>query len=202
MPSEQYLRALEEAKEHHRTAKTYSGKFLRPHKPFLSELIREHECKSALDYGAGKGVQYEWVDPEDGLTLEQAWGIDVQKYDPAWPPFEAEPEGKFDLVMCTHTLGSIPIVDQDWVLDRLFDLTAKVLYIAEKLGPIKKGVHGPRHGFVNNWHRDQWASCIMARAFHRFGPGVKSPYERPPAIWLSTNEKAEGERITTRTRLL
>lgn len=198
MPSDLYWKALAEAKAHHASSKTYSGKFLRPHKPFIGELIEQFDCKTALDYGAGKGVQYAWVDPADGKTLEQAWGIEVEKYDPAWSPFEVEPDGPFDLVICTHTLGSIPTVDHEWVIDHLLDTASKVLYIAEKIGPVKKRVHGDRVGFVNGWHRDQWRAVIGARIFHKFGPGIKDPYVNPPAVILSTTELVNGERITTR----
>jgi hypothetical protein len=137
-PSDEYRAAVAEGARHHASSKTYSGSFLRPHKPFLTEIIQRLGCTSALDYGCGKGVQYEWIDPDDGLTLEQAWGFEVRKYDPCYPPFAAEPVGRFDLVICTHTLNLIPLADLDRVIRRLFDLSGKAVYIAEKIGARKK----------------------------------------------------------------
>src|SRR6478736_7415044 len=97
--SKEYRQALAAATKHHANSKTYSGRFLRPHKPWLTDLIQRLDIKSALDYGCGKGEQYRWVDPADGQTLEQTWGFEVEKFDPAWPPYSAEPRGRYDLVM-------------------------------------------------------------------------------------------------------
>lgn len=188
--SEAYRRALKEAQRHHAAAKTYSGRFLRSHKPALTELIRAEGIESCLDYGCGKGEQYRWVDPSDGKTLEEAWGFEVAKFDPAWPPYADEPEGQFDLVLCTHTLGSIPIKDHDWVIPRLIGHARKVLYVAEKIGPIKKGVHGAREGMVQGWSRLAWATALIRHA----QPGG-------PQIILSTMERIGGEKITTRERI-
>lgn len=160
MPSESYRRALAEAIEHHASNKTYSGKFLRPHKPLLTDLVKRLGVSSILDYGAGKGSQYVWVDPADGLTLEQAWGCEVTKYDPAWPPFATEPVGTFDLVICTHVLGSIPVVDLDWAFKRIFGFATKAVYFAEKLGPIKKTAISAPDERPTDWSAEQWIDAI------------------------------------------
>lgn len=172
MPSAAYAKGLAEATAHHARSKTYSGKFLRPHKPFLLGLIAEHAITSALDYGAGKGAQYAWVDPDDGQTLEQAFGFEVVKYDPAWPPYAAEQYGIFDLVLCTHTLGSIPIEDQAWVLDRLYGQASKVVYVAEKLGPKRKQVFSDPGAYPQDWSRDQWLEALSAHAREANGRGI------------------------------
>jgi SAM-dependent methyltransferase len=142
-PTGEYKRALQQATAHHARSKTYSGKLMRPLSGVLTDLIERHGVTSILDYGCGKGEQYDWVDPETGQTLEQRWGIDVFKFDPAYPPFAAKPEGQFDLVICTNTLGSIPESDlRSWVIPRLYGHAGKVLFIAERIGQIKKTVHG------------------------------------------------------------
>jgi hypothetical protein len=138
MPSKAYARSVAEATAHHAKSKTYSGKFLRPHKPVLVDLVSRLKITSALDYGCGKGSQYTWVDPSDGKTIEQAFGFQVAKFDPAWPPFATEPQGEFDLVICTHVLGSIPLEDLDWVLAKLYGAARKAVYIAEKIGDVGK----------------------------------------------------------------
>lgn len=168
-PSAAYDRALLESTRHHASQKTFSGKFLRPHKPFLLDLIQRRRIKSALDYGAGKGAQYTWVDPEDGKTLEQAFGFEVAKFDPAYPPFAAEPVGAFDLVICTHTLGSIPVQDLDWVIARLYSLATKAVYIAEKIGPVKKTVFSRPDEHPIGWTPEQWMERITPFARARGG---------------------------------
>lgn len=158
--SGEYQAALAQATEHHALNKTYSGRFLRPHKPWLTELIRRLGITSVLDYGCGKGEQYRWVDPLDGQTMEEAWGVNVEKFDPAWPPYAAEPFGQFDLVICTHVLGGIPLVDHSWVLDRIFGHARKAVFIAEKIGPVRKDVHGDRLGMANGWSAIEWLDTI------------------------------------------
>lgn len=193
MPSSAYDRALADATAHHARSKTYSGKFLRPHKPFLSDLVKRLQVASILDYGAGKGSQYEWVDPADGLTLEQAWGCDVTKYDPAWPPFAAEPRGKFDLVICTHVLGSIPIADQDWFFRRLFGLATKAVYLAEKVGPIKKQVFSTPAQMPLEWEPMRWLDAVkpyaetFAGEFH-----FSFRYREPDGVYVYRYRLVDG----------
>lgn len=163
-PSSDYDRAVAEGARHHKKSKTYSGSLLRPHKPYLSAMIERLECKDALDYGCGKGVQYEWIDPADGKTLEQAWGVPVAKFDPCWPPFAAEPEGTFDLVICTHTLALIPFTDLNAVTTRLFNLANKGVFIAEKIGDRKKREVADPQNRAIGWQAPNWISWVAGIA--------------------------------------
>ena len=144
MDSQSYKEALADCTKHHATSATFSGKFIRPHAPFIKEIVDRLGCQSILDYGCGKGEQYRWRNNAEtgsipiGMTLEEYWGVPVTKYDPAWPPYSAEPVGKFDLVICSCVLRWIPGPDIPSVVDRLYSLGGKALYIAEKLGPVKK----------------------------------------------------------------
>jgi SAM-dependent methyltransferase len=168
-PSADYQRALQECQQHHASSKTFSGRLLRPHAPFIKAIIDRLGCTSILDFGCGKGLQYEWVSHGDdasipaGQTLETYWGVPVTKYDPAYPPFAAEPVGTFDLVLCTHTLGSIPKADLPWVIDRLHALANKGLYVAEKLGPVHKTVVSQPELFPRGWTHAQWKAAIKRR---------------------------------------
>lgn len=165
--SADYDRAVAEGARHHKSSKTYSGSLLKPHKPFLSKMIERLDCHDALDYGCGKGVQYEWRDPADNKTLEEAWGFPVAKYDPCWPPFAAEPEGQFDLVICTHTLALIPFSDLNWVTLRLFNLARKGVFIAEKIGERKKREVADPQNRAIGWNPQNWIGWIggIAPAF-------------------------------------
>ena len=71
-----YHAALEASKQVHK-GKQFTGKFLRPHAPFIKEIIDRLGCKTVLDYGCGKGQQYEWIIPSTGQTIEQFWGVTV-----------------------------------------------------------------------------------------------------------------------------
>lgn len=139
--SQEYYKSIEYYKDHHQRNKTNSGKTARPHAAFIKHIIEEYDCKAALDYGCGKGRQYETIlEKHGGLTIDQWWGIPLTKYDPGLPQFAAEPQGTYDLVICTQVLGAIPIVDTPIIIRRLHSLAAKVIYIGEVLGPTKKHV--------------------------------------------------------------
>lgn len=184
-PSAAYLAALEASKEIHK-GKSFTGKFLRPHAPFIKEIIDRLECKTVLDYGCGKGLQYEWVMPKHGTTLEQWWGVEVTKYDPAYPPFATEPVGKFDLVICTHTLGAIPEFDLPWVIGRLFSLARKAIYISERCGAARKQL-GDNALRPSDWTPEQWQKAL----------GCASDVE----LTLATRHiDAQGGKITSHRR--
>ena len=158
-PSKAYRRALEQSKKVHE-GKTFTGLFLRPHAPFVKEIIDRLGCRSALDYGCGKGQQYERVMPKHGMTIEEWWGIKVAKYDPAYPPFAKEPEGKFDLVICTHTLATIPADDLSWVIDRLHSFAAKAIYVSERLGEARKEL-GDNSLRPFSWTAADWMKALQ-----------------------------------------
>ena len=160
-PSEAYWRALEDSKVVHKTTKTFSGRIFRPHAAFCKEIIDRLGCLSCLDYGCGKGQQYEWVMPNRQMTFEQWWGVEVKKYDPAWPAFAEEPVGKFDLVICSHVLGTIPVKDLSWALDRIYGYAGKAVYFAEIIGPSsKKAMFHDADNLPCEWTPEQWMAAL------------------------------------------
>lgn len=160
-PSREYLVALLDAKKQH-YSHVCTGLFLRAHVPYLKQVIDRLGITSILDYGCGKGQQYDWVMPDYGMTVEQWWGVPVTKYDPAYPKFAKEPKGRFDLVICTHTLGMIPISDHGWVLDRLYGFATKALYLAERLDRPRKLVGAPMLRPANRgWTYREWQRHVQ-----------------------------------------
>lgn len=157
-PSPAYYAALQDSKAIHK-GKQFTGKFLRPHAPFIKEIIDRLGCKTVLDFGCGKGQQYEWIIPSTGQTIEQFWGVTVTKYDPAYPPFAAEPEGKFDLVICTQVLGAIPTTDRQWIIDRLFNYADKAIYVSERLGDARKTI-GDKALRGMEWTLGMWCTYL------------------------------------------
>jgi SAM-dependent methyltransferase len=183
-PSKAYEAALEASKEIHK-GKAFTGKFLRPHAVFIKEIIDRLGVNSILDFGCGKGQQYEWVIPSTGQTIEQFWGVEVTKYDPAYPPFAKEPEGTFDLVICTQVLGVIPIADLKWVIDRLFGYAGKAIYVSERLGDARKKV-GDNSLRPTDWDVATWCGALARQV--------------PIEVTFASREIIEGEKITKHHR--
>ena len=193
-PSRDYSTYLREAQRYQLGAKTWSGKLLRPHAPFIKELIDQYKCQTALDYGCGKGEQYYWVSTEDGqaipkgATLERYWGLKVSKYDPAVKRYQKEPIGFYDLVICTHVLRWIAPDAVDAVIDRLMHLSTKVVYISEKLGELSKNKSKVyAEGVQEDRTRQQWVDLIRPHS---------KRYNRP--VMLATRELIDGASIWTR----
>lgn len=159
MPSEAYKQALEATKRNHARQKTFSGRFLVRYLDDIREFIRAYNVRTVLDYGCGRGVQW-----EDG-TLEAGLGVTVTKYDPGVPAFSKEPEGKFDLVICTQVLGSIPVEDLRWVIGRLYGYATGCVYVGERLGPVRKRIHAglAEDGLMpHGWTHAQWKAALAA----------------------------------------
>lgn len=208
--SRAYDVALAQATQHHMTSKTYSGKFLRPHALIIKRLIDQTGARHVLDYGCGKGAQYEWVShggtasiPE-GMTIQQFWDVQVFRYDPAFPPLATiSPEefitariggiSRFDITLVTHVLGSIPINDLvGWVLPRLANLTEHAVYIAEKIGAVGKQVFADStdmwlQSTMPRWEAPYWRGFIQgASVVHPNVAWYVSTLERTPAGKIMT----------------
>lgn len=163
-PSPRYYAALDASKAFHAKHKTFNGRFLLRYHEEIKQVIDELGCKTLLDYGCGKGRQ--WSEPmdESGQMLADFFGVEVTKYDPAWPEFAAEPTGKFDIVVCTQVLGSIPVADLGWAIGRLYRFARKAVFVGESLGPVKKNVHNHMKGEMpHEWTHDQWAAVLRRK---------------------------------------
>ena len=163
-PSKEYYRALEDSKAIHAAGKSFTGRFVRSHAGFIKEIIDRLGCKTVLDYGCGRGEQYDWIMPKRGIGLEEWWGVEVAKYDPGYFPFSEEPKTQFDLVICTQTLNQIPITDIPWVINRLYSLANKAIYISERLQPTRKIIG------IDALRPSLWSASDWLEAIYRFSP--------------------------------
>ena len=144
-PSQSYFAALSLTRAHHAEQnKTFSGQFTWKQRHRIRALIERFGATSMLDYGCGKGKQYDPARNRDaeGRSLEEFWGIAPFRYDPGVPAYAAEPPpgAKFDLVICVQVLGSIPLADLPWVIDRLYAFAGKAIFVAERITMPRKRI--------------------------------------------------------------
>ena len=102
------------------------------HADQIEELCRQHEAKTLLDYGSGKGEQYRVH------HLDQRWDVGVRCYDPGYPPFEDFPTGKFDGVICTDVLEHVEKPDVPFILGRIFSKAKDFVFLSVCTRPAKK----------------------------------------------------------------
>jgi hypothetical protein len=188
--SKDYDTALRQTQKFHQREKGFSGRFMVRYIEDIKQIATAHQCKSMLDYGCGRGAQYAEPLEIDGrfVSVEDYLGIhDITKYDPGYQPFAKEPSGRFDLVICTQVLGSIPVGDLPAVLDRIFSYAIRAVYIGEVLNdaPRKQLHHSLASAgkMPHGWSRDQWADQVRAAG------------ERHPKIaaYLRTKDKRKGQ---------
>ena len=155
-------RYIDLARLFHEKHDLWEGRSCRKHWQQLVALSRAHGCASALDYGCGKGLQYAM--DFDGLTLEGHLGYTVAKYDPAVPAFATEPDGRFDLVWSIDVLEHIPESGIAWVLDRIFGLAAKAVYLVIATQPSRKRLSNGENVHVTVKPEPWWREKIDASA--------------------------------------
>ena len=83
-------------------------------------------------------------------------------YDPAVPGLDVLPPDTFDMTICTHALGCVPIADWRSTLDLMVSRTNKILYIGELIGPTKKKLFDlKKHPY--GWTEDRWFEELTKR---------------------------------------
>ena len=103
---------------------TFPGLSLPPQAGRVKRLIERTGAQSILDYGAGKGRQYDLRNfkADDGRVYESIqdyWDVDyVQCYDPSYEPFSKLPASRFDGVISTDVLEHCPEDDLAWIIER------------------------------------------------------------------------------------
>ncbi len=176
-----YYCALQRTQQHHakKQGKTFSGRFTwKQHRDRIKDLIDRYEAKSVLDYGCGWGKQYQERD-EQGRSLAEYWGVDPFKYDPGVPHYQAEPKGKYDLVICVQVLGSIPKADVPAIVDRLYGFANKAVFVAERIGvPHKVLFDDMKSEMPHGISAEEWMTLLrrpgstisLIAAFHNEDP--------------------------------
>ena len=125
-------------------AKTFSGESLAPELAHVKRLIARTGAQTILDYGSGKGKQYELQPVGDGSggrwpSVMDYWNVDeVACYDPCYAPFSRLPEGKFDGVVCTDVLEHCPEDDMPWIAAEIFGYASRFVYASVACFPARK----------------------------------------------------------------
>jgi hypothetical protein len=122
----------------------FAGHFLPRQAHRIKPLILRTGARTILDYGSGKGAQYRKAPiAQAGVvrwhSIQEYWGVDsIRCYDPAYEPFSALPEGRFDGVICTDMLEHCPEQDLEWIIDGFFSFANKFVFANVACYPARK----------------------------------------------------------------
>jgi hypothetical protein len=125
----------------------------------IADMVRQHDAKTLLDYGSGKGHQYLV------LRVQDSWGgILPVCYDPGIPGMDILPNGKFDGVICTDVLEHIPEPEIDWNLWRLFSYAKGFLLLTVCCRPAKKLLPNGENCHITVQPMEWWLDKVQKTA--------------------------------------
>lgn len=132
MHTQGYDRVVNGTTVHTRPAEAFPGNELPLFAQPIKQLITLCGARTLLDYGAGKGKQYEWpltVEGRSYPSVRAYWNdVDVQCYEPALGAAPLPVDARFDGVLCTDVLEHIAESDIPWVLNELFGRTRHFVF--------------------------------------------------------------------------
>ncbi len=156
---------------------TYPGISLMPHLGRIKRLIDETDAKTILDYGSGKGMQYE---PQrialpgrgEWNSVLDYWDVDeVRCYDPCYEPYSRLPEERFDGVVCTDVLEHCPEEDLRWIVSEIFSFATRFVYAAVACYPAKSRLPNGENAHCTV-RPQQWWQILFEEVAAAY-PGVK-----------------------------
>ncbi len=142
-PSARYLSLLTQYRSLHTEGekllglppeKTFPGLSLPAQASRIKNLINRSGAETILDYGSGKGAQYNPMPIRaEGIgewpSIIDYWDIDeIHCYDPCYEPYSTLPQGKFDGVIATDVLAHCPEEDIAWILGEMFSYAKLFVY--------------------------------------------------------------------------
>jgi SAM-dependent methyltransferase len=173
-----YLESVDVGRQFQQQNKSWAGYDVVKYQTQIKDLVDRYSARTILDYGCGKGLQYqerlpygrlpnETVPESQWQTFDQYLGVSVYCYDPCVEGFEEPPPPgtKFDGVICTQVLNSIPDDDMPWVRDLLQSYSGKFCFIGlnfQRQAKGKKAMYDPAYfresrtreffkKYYNNW---------------------------------------------------
>lgn len=146
---------IRQYQEMHAQPKYFRGRDAQKHFARIGRLVLDTATTTLLDYGCGKGEQY-----EQPIALQEAWGVDVTCYDPGVERFAAKPNGKmFDGVICCDVMEHIPEPHVETILRDVIAHASKFAFFSIATTPASKTLPDGRNCHLTirseEWWREQ-----------------------------------------------
>jgi hypothetical protein len=158
------LNVIDQYKLMHEHPRRYRGSMPKLFITEIGELVHTHKCSSLLDYGSGKGRQY-----DEQLAHEKWGGPRPICYDPGWPPLATKPTGTFDGVICTDVMEHIPTEDVPMVLEEIIRYANKFVFFCIFTDPATKNLPDGRNCHLTQKPGFWWNEQIV-RAINKVHP--------------------------------
>ncbi|MCZ7565279.1 MAG: class I SAM-dependent methyltransferase [Burkholderiales bacterium] len=151
-------------------ADTFPGLSLPAQAARIKRLIDLTGAANLLDYGSGKGRQYDLRDVTlpDGLVVSSItdyWDVDfVHCFDPSYPPFSKLPEGRFHGVVSTDVLEHCPEEDIPWIVEEIFGYAERFVFANVACYPARKRLPTGENAHCTIRPPEWWGELVGAVA--------------------------------------
>jgi hypothetical protein len=155
---------------------TFSGTSLFSQATRIKRLIDLTDARSLIDYGCGKGLQYQSMpiqEPNGGVFpgIQAYWNIaSLCCYDPCYGPFKKLPQGQFEGVVSTDVLEHCPEEDIPWILDEIFGYAKKFVFANVACIPAIKRLPSGENAHCTI-RPPQWWEALIVEVAGRY-PGI------------------------------
>jgi hypothetical protein len=152
----------------------------------IKALIAQTGADTVLDYGCGKGRQYEprpIKDADGGVWpgVIDYWDVgEVVCYDPCYEPYNKLPQGKFDGVICTDVLEHCPEQDLPWIIAELFGYATHFVFANVACFPARKRLPNGENAHCTIQPAGWWARMLRQVAVDH--PGIRWEF------WIQSHE--------------
>lgn len=207
-PSTRYLDLLSMYRQMHQMGEqflgtppedTFPGLSLKPQAGRIKDLIIRTGAQTILDYGCGKGRQYQpqMISNSSGQQwpgVIDYWEIDeVVCYDPCHEPYRKLPEGKFDGVISTDVLEHCPEDDVPWIVDEIFGYAVRFVFANVACYPARKRLPNGENAHCTIKPLEWWQELVGGIAAHH--PGVVWEFWIQHHVETATGTQAVEKKI-------
>lgn len=121
----------------------------------IRKLILDTYSPIILDYGSGKGEQY-----QAPHLLQNEWGVQVACYDPGVEQFKILPAGRFDGVICCDVMEHVPEFAVQTTLQEILSKATRFVFFAIATNPATKTLPDGRNCHLTVRPRKWWVEQI------------------------------------------
>lgn len=173
---------------------TFPGSSLAAQAGRIRRLIRKTGALTILDYGSGKGRQYDPRPIKDGEggewpSVMDYWDVEeVVCYDPCYPPFSQYPSDQFDGVISTDVLEHCPEEDVPWIVDEIFGFAKRFVFANVACYPARKRLPNGENAHCTIKPVEWWRDLVRTTAARH--PGIEWEF------WIQWREDTpQGSRL-------
>jgi hypothetical protein len=180
---------------------TFSGTSLLPQLARIKELVQRTGASTILDYGCGKGMQYEQrtLQAPDGSSYDGVvdyWDVAaVHCYDPCYEPFMRLPVGTYHGVISTDVLEHCPEEDVPWIVEEIFGYAERFVFANVACYPAMKHLPNGENAHCTIKPVAWWSALFLAAASARpvvWQAVIQSRVETPQGPRLEEQVIGEG----------